>query len=603
MALKILICEDEKISHGWLVKMIKSWGHNTISAYSGAESIKLANEHVPDVILLDMLFPDMEGIEVLKKFRENSDLDGTRVITASATATEDLIEKTKDLNVWTSLPKPIKKADLKKLLDELENSTDSHESEQLSFMVVTKNGIHQKALEKLFGELGCRILTAENPEEAEPLLKSVKVNGILLDLDSEGAEIGGIIKQVRGITSEYMPIILEIISVDQDTLMELSALHVTDILVKPVSLNRLKSMIEGVLARLKAAHEKKSGSGPKTILIVEDFSITANMLSRLFAKTDFETLVARTGPQAFEMIAKHKPDLMLLDLNLPGMNGIELLEMLEKESMKPAFAVSTAEKDQTKLRLLTKMGALKIFHKPIVGEDLLYFIRSFNFQTGTLDNSRCEYQVLFASEDNSTIQAVEQALNTAGLSFKLTADSGQIQSEIKGRPPALVIDTDLKGVEYKELIRKIRSSKQNEAMKILSLSMKMDQAMQQELEGLGVNTALTKPLSITELTKQLKNLLADVQPAVDLSEFTSQFLNELGLLPRPHEASYFEQAKRLGHNLAGTAGLVSSTDLHDVGRKLEDAAEKGDAAACQTHVESIRKLMEKMAAKAAITSK
>lgn len=600
MALKILVCEDEKISHGWLVKMIKSWGHSTVSAYTGAEAISRANQEQPDVILLDMLYPDMEGVEVLKKLRENSDLDATRVITVSATSTEELAPQIKDFNVWTSLSKPIKKAELKHLIDEFEDSSDLPELEQPTFMVITKNGVHQKVLEKLLTSLGCQTLAADTMETAEQLLSSVKIAGIIVELDVEPSKIGEALRKIKAVISDSTPIILEILTVDQNTLWELSALRVTDILVKPVNMNRLKASVEDIIEKLKAAHEAKSGSGSKTILIVEDFSITANMLARIFSKTTFQTIVARSGPQAYELIVKKKPDLMLLDLNLPGMNGVELLELLKANSLKIPFAVSTAERDQTKLRILNKMGALKIFRKPIVGEELLSFIRSFNFQTGVLDHCQCDYSILFASEDDSTIQAVEQALHSADLSYHLAADSTQVHAEIKGRPPVLVIDMGFKSLDGKDLIKRIRSSKQNETMKILGLAEQLDESLKQEMTELGVDSVVAKPFSIAELAEQLQEMLSAVPPSVDLSEFSSQFLNELDKLPLPQDAVYLEQAKRLGHNLAGTAGLISSAELHDAGIKLEETADQGDSQSCQKQVNDIRKQIEQLAAKATL---
>ena len=487
MALKILVCEDEKISHGWLVKMIKSWGHATISAFTGTEAIQHANSDEPDVILLDMLFPDMEGIEVLREIRSNSDLDQTEVITASATEAEELVPKLKDLRVRASLTKPIKKADLKKLLDDLEGSTGGEESEMPSFMVVTKNSVHQKVIEKLLIELNCRTIAVESLDEAEHLLGSVKITGMIIEMDVEPKQVKDMLTRLTAVVPQQTSIIVEIATADQSVVEEFFRFGITDILVKPVHMNRIKESVQKVLGRLQAVKEERNSQGQKTVLIVEDFSITANMLSKLFAKTDLKTLIARSGPEAFEMVVKKKPRLMLLDLNLPGMNGLELLKLMDSKGISIPFAVSTAERDESKLRVLKKMGALKIFKKPLNSEELLRFMRQFNFERGVLDQKQCNYQVLLAATDNSTIGVAEQAIRRADLDFLLVSDSARALAEIKGHPPLLLLDLGLKGKDIREFIKQIRSSKQNETLKIVGLADKLDASLRDEMTDLGLD--------------------------------------------------------------------------------------------------------------------
>ena len=59
------------------------------------------------------------------------------------------------------------------------------------------------------------------------------------------------------------------------------------------------------------------------MLVVEDTVDSADSLSMLLRLYGHEVLVARTGPTALEMAAKHRPNLVLLDIGLPGMDGYE----------------------------------------------------------------------------------------------------------------------------------------------------------------------------------------------------------------------------------------------------------------------------------------
>lgn len=71
---KILIVEDEKIINNFITSILKAKDYKTISTPSGKEAVILAASHNPDLILLDLALPDMDGKEVLENIRSWTDL-------------------------------------------------------------------------------------------------------------------------------------------------------------------------------------------------------------------------------------------------------------------------------------------------------------------------------------------------------------------------------------------------------------------------------------------------------------------------------------------------------------------------------------------------
>ncbi len=69
---KILIVDDERSIRRFLEIGLESQGYAVLSAKTGKEGIKLAGDHHPDLVILDLGLPDMPGLEVLKKIREAS---------------------------------------------------------------------------------------------------------------------------------------------------------------------------------------------------------------------------------------------------------------------------------------------------------------------------------------------------------------------------------------------------------------------------------------------------------------------------------------------------------------------------------------------------
>ena len=69
--MKILIVDDEKNIVDLIQKNLKLEGYETIGAYSGLEAIKKVKTEKPDIVLLDIMMPDMDGYEVLQKIQEH----------------------------------------------------------------------------------------------------------------------------------------------------------------------------------------------------------------------------------------------------------------------------------------------------------------------------------------------------------------------------------------------------------------------------------------------------------------------------------------------------------------------------------------------------
>lgn len=70
----------------------------------------------------------------------------------------------------------------------------------------------------------------------------------------------------------------------------------------------------------------------KLLLIVEDEEIVARVYQAGLAKSSFEVQIARDGVEALEMMKKNIPNLVLLDFMMPRMNGIQVLEAMQKDS-------------------------------------------------------------------------------------------------------------------------------------------------------------------------------------------------------------------------------------------------------------------------------
>jgi len=150
---------------------------------------------------------------------------------------------------------------------------------------------------------------------------------------------------------------------------------VEDILIKPV--NQLKLI--DVLLRLARSGEVEELGGeveipagpPPTpdslkILIAEDESYNTEILTKMLAGMKFENVVsAADGEETLKMVDKFQPDILLLDLKMPKLTGIEVAKILKEKGVKIKIAVITASISESDKNLCREYGVSYFLLKPL----------------------------------------------------------------------------------------------------------------------------------------------------------------------------------------------------------------------------------------------
>ena len=111
------------------------------------------------------------------------------------------------------------------------------------------------------------------------------------------------------------------------------------------------------------------------VLIVEDEQNIKNFMSTILAANGFETLMAGSAKEALSMISSHCPDLIILDLGLPDMDGMEVLKQVRAWSSVPVIVVSARTHEGDKVAALD-LGADDYIEKPFGTSELLARIRA-----------------------------------------------------------------------------------------------------------------------------------------------------------------------------------------------------------------------------------
>src|SRR4029078_13113032 len=113
----------------------------------------------------------------------------------------------------------------------------------------------------------------------------------------------------------------------------------------------------------------------KRILVVDDDQSTRHVLRKVLSGAGFSTMVAKDGVDGLKALKSKRFDLLLLDVWMPRMNGLEMLGKLKATKARPRVVVMTpAEAPQTLLEAVRKQ-TFKYVHKPVEAIALLHTVR------------------------------------------------------------------------------------------------------------------------------------------------------------------------------------------------------------------------------------
>ncbi|MGD6794059.1 response regulator [Metabacillus indicus] len=113
------------------------------------------------------------------------------------------------------------------------------------------------------------------------------------------------------------------------------------------------------------------------ILIVDDQYGIRILLNEVFQKAGYQTYQAANGFQALEIVDKHKPDLVLLDMKIPGMDGIEILKRMRVVEPDIRVIIMTAYGELDMIQEAKDLGALTHFAKPFDIDEIRDAVRKY----------------------------------------------------------------------------------------------------------------------------------------------------------------------------------------------------------------------------------
>jgi CheY-like chemotaxis protein len=117
--IKILVADDKAAGREIVRTVLENAGYAVIEAANGIEALTSAHDHIPDLIILDLHMPGLDGFRVIEELRQNALFAATPVIALTASAMQGDREKAMSVGFTGYITKPIRLNDLRSEVERL----------------------------------------------------------------------------------------------------------------------------------------------------------------------------------------------------------------------------------------------------------------------------------------------------------------------------------------------------------------------------------------------------------------------------------------------------------------------------------------------------
>ena len=382
----VLVIEDEPSFAGILFDLAHEMQYRCLVAHGADEGLRLAQEFLPDAILLDMGLPDRPGLLVLQQLKENP---LTRHIPVHIVSGNDQMQEAMQLGAIGYATKPRTREQLKEVFRKLESKFTQ---KMKRILLVEDDERQRESVVHLISDDDVEITAVALGEEALDLLKTQIFDCMIIDLklpDIQGNEL--LERMEHEELCSFPPVIVytgrNLSREEEADLMKYSRSIIIkgarspERLLDEVTLflhkveSELSSERQGMLQQVRSRERVFEG---RKILLVDDD------VRNIFALTNAleqKGVVVEIGRNGFEAISKLNSvddiDLVLMDVMMPGMDGLEATRLIRADgryNKLPIIAI-TAKAMKNDQEECLQAGASDYLAKPIDLDRLYSLLR------------------------------------------------------------------------------------------------------------------------------------------------------------------------------------------------------------------------------------
>ena len=382
----ILVVEDEPNFARILFDLAHELGYHCLVAHGADEGYNLAEQFIPDAILLDMRLPDHSGLTVLQRLKEHAQ---TRHIPVHVISVEDRVEAAMHMGAIGYAVKPTTREELKDVFARLEAKLTQKVKRVL---LVEDDDLQRDSIARLIGDDDIEITAVGLAQEALDLLRSNVYDCMIIDLKLPDMLGNDLLKRMSTEDIRSFPPVIVYTgrNLTRDEESELRKYSRSIIIKGARSPERLLDEVTLFLHKVESrlSHERqtmlktarsrdKVFEGRKVLLVDDDVRNIFALTSALEHKGAI-VVIGRNGREAIEKLEEVEDiDLVLMDVMMPEMDGFEATIEIRKDPRwrkLPIIAVTAKAMKDDQERCL-QAGANDYLAKPIDLDRLFSLIR------------------------------------------------------------------------------------------------------------------------------------------------------------------------------------------------------------------------------------
>lgn len=362
---KVLVIEDDYATSKLLSNYLNKWGYEPHIINSGIKALELLKKERFLSVIMDIVLPDINGLELLKRIREDDNSKYTPVIVCSVEAEQ---QKAFLMGAVEYFVKPIRYKDLVEVLTSYKLKKDSN------ILCVDDDVPTLNLVKGAIESVGFNAVAESHSSRVMDIIKDMQLDLAIVDLDMpelNGFELIKLIKSHPRFTN--LPIIIYTGKENfDDDLRKIDGLFTELLSKRSTKIEDLADTINSMINRYEqpsAPEEVKAAvSDVPKILLVEDYKHSQIIVTRLLKKNGFTSVVVvENGAEAVDQARQQHFDIILMDMQMPVMNGFEATERIRqtpeyKET--PIIALTAFAMKGDKEKCL-EAGATDYIPKPI----------------------------------------------------------------------------------------------------------------------------------------------------------------------------------------------------------------------------------------------
>lgn len=240
----------------------------------------------------------------------------------------------------------------------------------------------------------------------------------------------------------------------------------------------------------------------KRILVVDDDAMNLRMAEFILKKNDFEVVAVKSGEECIAYLKNQQFDLVLLDIDMPQMSGIETLERIRKDDVikgnKVMFLTASGFKQDVVNAM--RLGAIDFIRKPFFAEDLLKRIdKALAIQRKDI--------VLVVDDDRMNLMFAEKVLGVRYQVEKLSSGAEVLPFLQKTMPDLILLDLHMPGMNGLEVMECLQREEKYQDIPVIFLTADTERETEIEIFKAGAKDFIAKPFAAEVVIQRVARMI------------------------------------------------------------------------------------------------